>query len=500
METNHHREWIIAKPDRYAYTRGCFSFKKRHFFFAGFNFGLLLGECATRTPHLTSNESMSRKTNVYQVSQLTDEMRRLMEVSYPEIWIEGELSSLSTPASGHLYFSLKDERSQLRCAMFKGRASINRYRPKAGDLVRVRAKISVYSARGDLQCIVQHIEEAGEGLLQRRFEELKASLNQQGLFDQSHKRSLPSFPKHIGIVTSPTGAAVRDIVSTLKRRCPGIPITIYPAVVQGDGGAKSIINAIRNAVAHQTCDVLLLSRGGGSLEDLWCFNHEDVAREIFACPIAIVSGVGHEVDVTIADLVADLRAPTPTAAAELVSPNTEQLVNQLESMKFRLPRSFERFIQRRAQQVDFTGRQLAHPRQQLKRNSDKLEQLSSRLRVNINSLVSTPVIATTNLSKRLSFQNPRKVVAYKKSSMQMLSQRLQRATTSKLNLVQSSTHNLAGQLHLVSPLATLDRGFSIARDTNKLILRNARQVSVNDKISIQLSDGQLDCDVVTIRK
>jgi len=206
---------------------------------------------------------MSRNKNVYQVSQLTDEMRRLMEVSYPEIWIEGELSSLSTPVSGHIYFSLKDERSQLRCAMFKRRASISRYRPIAGDLVRVRAKISVYPARGDLQCIVQHIEEAGEGILQRRFEELKASLNAQGLFDQSHKKAIPVFPKHIGIVTSPSGAAIRDIISTLKRRCPGIPVTIYPAIVQGDTGASSIIKAIQDAVAHQRCDVLLLSRGGG---------------------------------------------------------------------------------------------------------------------------------------------------------------------------------------------------------------------------------------------
>jgi exodeoxyribonuclease VII large subunit len=443
---------------------------------------------------------MSRNNNVYQVSQLTDEMRRLMEISYPEIWIEGELSSLSTPASGHLYFSLKDERSQLRCAMFKGRANINSYRPKAGDLVRVRAKISVYTARGDLQCIVQHIEEAGEGILQRRFEELKASLNQQGLFAQDHKQALPTFPKHIGIVTSPSGAAVRDIVSTLKRRCPGIPITIYPAVVQGDTGAQSIINAIRDAVAHQRCDVLLVSRGGGSLEDLWCFNDEGVAREIYACPIPVVSGVGHEVDVTIADLVADLRAPTPTAAAELVSPNTEQLLNQLESIKFRLPRSFERFIQRRAQQVDFSGRQLVHPRQQLKRNSDKLDQIASRLTMNINSSLSKPTIAADNLIKRLRFQNPRRLVDSKKLSMRIVSQRLQRATNNKLSLVQKATHNLGGQLHLVSPLATLDRGFAIARDHQQAIVRSTNQLSANDKISIQLRDGQVDCDVTEVRK
>ncbi len=443
---------------------------------------------------------MSRNTNVYQVSQLTDEMRRLMEVSYPEIWIEGELSSLSTPASGHIYFSLKDERSQLRCAMFKGRASISRYRPKAGDLVRVRAKISVYSARGDLQCIVQHIEEAGEGILQRRFEELKASLHAQGLFDQTHKKAIPAFPKHIGIVTSPSGAAIRDIISTLKRRCPGVPVTIYPAVVQGDTGADSIIKAIRDAVAHRRCDVLLLSRGGGSLEDLWCFNHEELAHEIHACPLPVISGVGHEVDVTIADLVADLRAPTPTAAAELVCPNSEQLFNQLESVAFRLPRSFERLVQRRAQQVDFAGRQLVHPKQQLKRNSDKLQQLASRLSLGMTSRLSLPAIATNNLSQRLQFQNPQRILRSHKVAMQLTSERLYRAVNGKLHQVRQSTDYLGSQLHLVSPLATLDRGFAIGRDKKNRILRSAEQVKKNDKINVQLGDGSLECEVIEVNK
>lgn len=443
---------------------------------------------------------MSRNTNVYQVSQLTDEMRRLMEVSYPEIWIEGELSSLSSPASGHLYFSLKDERSQLRCAMFKGRASISRYHPKAGDLVRVRAKISVYSARGDLQCIVQHIEEAGEGLLQRRFEELKESLNQQGLFDQQHKKPIPPFPKHIGIITSPSGAAVRDIVSTLRRRCAGIPITIYPAVVQGDTGANSILQSIRDAVAHQRCDVLLLSRGGGSLEDLWCFNHEDVAREIYNCPIPLISGVGHEVDVTIADLVSDLRAPTPTAAAELVSPNTEQLMHQLESIKFRMPRSFERLVQRRAQQVDLTGRQLVHPKQQLKRNRDKLNNSASRMKLSMSSSLSKPAAASDNLFKRLRFQSPQKSVELKSDSTRSLAQRLNRATNSKLGLVRRSSDYLAGQLHLVSPLATLSRGFAIGRDKDNIILRSTQQISTTDKINVQLSDGEFECEVLEVNK
>jgi len=443
---------------------------------------------------------MSRNSNVYQVSQLTDEMRRLMEVSYPEIWIEGELSSLSAPASGHLYFSLKDERSQLRCAMFKGRASISRYRPKAGDLVRVRAKISVYSARGDLQCIVQHIEEAGEGLLQRRFEELKASLNQQGLFDQANKKQIPAFAKHIGIVTSPSGAAVRDIVSTLKRRCPGIPITIYPAVVQGDSAVNSIVQAMRDAAQHQQCDVLLLSRGGGSLEDLWCFNHELLAREIYNYPIPIVCGVGHEVDVTIADLVADLRAPTPTAAAELVSPNTEQLLNQLTSLAFRLPRSFERLIQRRSQQVDFSGRQLIHPRQQLERNKAKIEQAAGRLQSLVSSNLRQSALASDNLTKRLEYQNPKKLIDSKTRDIETISQRMKNATTVKLERTKRSTEHIASQLHLVSPLATLDRGFAIARDDNKSILRSTAQVRSDDSIDLQLSDGKLACKVIEVSK
>ena len=443
---------------------------------------------------------MSRNINVYQVSQLTDEMRRLMEVSYPEIWIEGELSSLSTPASGHLYFSLKDERSQLRCAMFKGRASISRYRPKAGDLVKVRAKISVYSARGDLQCIVQHIEEAGEGLLQRRFEELKASLNAQGLFDHSRKKNLPAFPKRIGVITSPSGAAVRDIVSTLNRRCPGIPVLVYPAVVQGDSAAQSLINAIRFANAEPSCDVLILSRGGGSLEDLWCFNHEEVAHEIFNSAIPVVSGVGHEVDVTIADLVADLRAPTPTAAAELVSPDAEQLMNQLTSIQHRLPLSFERIIQRCSQQVDLLGRQLVHPRQQLKSNRAELDQISSRLLRSVHSHTSKSTVSTTNLIQRLAFQNPKKRIRSKNTETRLIAQRLRRATSTNLDRTRQSVEHLAGQLHLVSPLATLDRGFAIGRHHDGEILRSIDQVSAKDPISIQLNDGELDCSVIKVRE
>ena len=441
---------------------------------------------------------MSHSPPVYQVSELSNEMRRLMETSYPEVWIEGELSSLSTPASGHLYFSLKDQQSQLRCAMFKGRASINRYRPKMGDLVRVRAKISVYSARGDLQCIVQHIEEAGEGLLQRRFEELKLSLNQQGLFNADHKKALPSFAKRIGLITSPTGAAVKDVLSTLKRRCPSIPVTIYPAVVQGDTAPTSLINAIKDAVQHNECDVLLLSRGGGSLEDLWCFNDEQLAHTIYNCPIPVISGVGHEIDVTIADLVADLRAPTPTAAAEIVSPDLNQLSAGFNSLKFRLPRSFERTLQRLSQNVDMTGRQLVHPKQQLQVKRENLERVTSQLKRNVTQKLKWQSSQLLQTQGRL--QAPTKRIKRKSDSVSALSQRLQRAQTNQLQRKTLAFSSLGDQLNLVSPLATLDRGFSIGRDSNNKILRRAEQVHKGDQITVQLSDGELDCSVTEVKQ
>jgi len=443
---------------------------------------------------------MSSTKTIYQVSQLTDEMRRLMETSYPEIWIEGELSSLSAPASGHLYFSLKDERSQLRCAMFKGRASISRYKPKAGDLVRVRAKISVYTARGDLQCIVQHIEEAGEGLLQRRFEELKADLNAQGLFDQKYKSPLPGFPKHIGVITSPSGAAVRDVLSTLARRCPGIPVTIYPAVVQGDSAAQSLMQALRDAVQHKQADVLILTRGGGSLEDLWCFNNDQLARMIFDCSIPIVSGVGHEVDVTIADLVSDVRAPTPTAAAELLSPYTEQLVAQLNSMAFRLPNAHRRALERLGQNVDMLGRQLKHPKQSLQQKKQSLTLTSSRLKNAVQQSLKWQNSGLEQTTKALISRHPQQHIEQQRIGLSQYSDRLLLAKKRRFELATSRFSSLAGQLNMVSPLATLERGYAIARHQSGEIIRASTDVAPGSTVSVQLGEGSLTCDVREVAK
>ena len=442
---------------------------------------------------------MRRQQPIFQVSELSNELRRLIETSYPEIWIEGELSSLSTPASGHLYFNLKDDKSQLRCAMFKGRASISKYRPKAGDLVRVRAKLSVYSARGDLQCIVQHIEEAGEGLLQRRFDELKEKLNKEGLFEQSRKQEVPSFPHHIGIITSPSGAAINDILTTLSRRCPGIPVTIFPAVVQGDEAAKTIIDAINSAVSYNKCDVLLVSRGGGSLEDLWCFNDEQLARVISVCPLPLVSGVGHEVDVTIADLVSDLRAPTPTAAAELLSPNREQFLSNIHSMSRRLQNSFKRSCQQSAQTIDLTSKQLVHPQRQLLNKRKKLINLAPRLLQTSRRTSHNAHIHLNEKLTRIKLSNPKKHIIAQRNSLEETSKRKLNTLQLKFKSLNLSIENQAGQLNAVSPLATLERGFSITRNNDQKILRDAQDTSIQDQIEVKLSKGTLYCEVIEVK-
>ncbi len=439
---------------------------------------------------------MKKSQTIYQVSDISNEMRRLMEASYPQIWIEGELSSLSTPASGHLYFNLKDQSSQLRCAMFKGRASICRYKPKAGDLVRVRAKISVYTARGDLQCIVQHMEEAGEGLLQKRFEELKQELNEQGLFDQKYKRALPKFPSHIGVITSPSGAAIRDVLSTLARRCPGIPVTVYPAVVQGDSAAKSLMQALRDAVSHKRADLLILTRGGGSLEDLWCFNHDELAKLIFDCPIPVVSGVGHEVDVTIADLVADVRAPTPTAAAEMVSPDTDQLFAQLKSLQHRLPNAKRRSIERLGQNVDMLAKQLKHPRQSLQLQQRNVRNTAQRLQRAMNHNLKWQHSSLANSSRTLASQPLQRLINRKHDSLKQTSERLHRENQLALRSAKEKINTIGGQLNLVSPLATLERGFSITRDQDKNIVRTNTDTNVGSHVSIQLGSGSLECEVI----
>lgn len=435
---------------------------------------------------------------IYSVSDLVGEMRQLMERSYPEIWIEGELSSLSKPASGHLYFSLKDESSQLRCAMFRNRASLSRYVPKAGDLVKVRAKISVYTARGDLQCIVQHIEDAGAGLLQRQFEELKQKLAAEGLFAAERKQLIPSHPRRIGLITSPSGAAVHDILTTLARRHPGIPVTLFPAVVQGEGAAQSLRNALADAHQDGRCDVLVLTRGGGSMEDLWCFNDEGLACDIYAATIPIVSAVGHEVDITIADLAADLRAPTPTSAAELISPEKAVLEGTMIDLAKRLRYSFQRQLQVHAQLTDQIASRLAHPRHKLAIQQQNISGLSNRLQLASRNTQNNQMARFNRQRQRLMQQTPTRYLKTSLSKTIASQHQLQNAIQRQLRILKQKHAGLGGQLDIVSPLSTLQRGFAVARDANANIVRDATQLAAGQRLQIALSKGEVECDVVDV--
>ncbi|HSD73419.1 MAG TPA: exodeoxyribonuclease VII large subunit, partial [Steroidobacteraceae bacterium] len=285
--------------------------------------------------------------DVYTVSRLNREARALLERAMPALWIEGEMSNFAAPSSGHWYFSLKDSGAQVRCAMFRQRNYLSVCKPRDGLHVLARARVSLYEPRGEYQLLVDHLEEAGEGALRRRFEALKARLHQEGLFAAERKRALPTLPRRIGVITSPTGAAIRDILNVLRRRFCSVPVLIYPVPVQGAGAASQIAAAIRFASGRADCDVLVLARGGGSLEDLWAFNEESVARALFECRIPIVCGVGHEIDFTIADFVADVRAPTPSAAAELVAPNGQEWLDRLVVLSRRATSCMQRLLQER---------------------------------------------------------------------------------------------------------------------------------------------------------
>ncbi len=391
---------------------------------------------------------------IYTVSQLNREARILLETQFPSLWVEGEISNFVAPGSGHWYFSLKDSNAQIRCACFKPFNKFIKFLPKDGTQVVVKGRISLYEGRGDFQLIVETLEEAGLGKLQRAFEELKQKLAKMGLFDAAHKKALPAFPKCIGVITSPTGAAIRDILNILKRRFPAVPVIIYPTLVQGETAAPTIVQSIETANKRKECDVLLLARGGGSLEDLWPFNEEMVAYAIHKSAIPLVTGIGHEIDFTIADFVADLRAPTPSAAAELVTPDKTELLNRLKHQRQRLMQLFKQ--------------QLQHLKQNL-----------------------------TWITKHLQQQHPKTRLREKAQLLDLMQMEITRCYYLVFNRNQNKLGELAAKLDALSPLATLQRGFSITTKANR-VLFNTKEVSLGDKIQVKLHQGQLGCKVVEI--
>ena len=433
---------------------------------------------------------------VFSVSELSGAARELLEDNFPLIWVEGEISNLARPASGHLYFSLKDPSAQLRCAMFRMRGRLLDFKPENGQQVLVRAKVSLYEARGDFQLIIEHMEEAGDGALRREYEAMKRRLRNEGLFEAAHKQSIPELPKQIGVLTSPSGAAIRDILSVLKRRFPAIPILIYPIPVQGQGAAEKIAQAIELANLRRECDVLLLSRGGGSLEDLWAFNEEVLARAIFKSRLPIVSAVGHEVDFTIADFVADARAPTPSAAAEMLSPDRQEWLARLNSLRRRLFASMQNRLRQTSQQLDWLSRRLQSPGQRLTRISSRVNELQQRQTTALRHILRRRQDKLLNLRARLMQQTPAQRVAVLHERYNHLHSRLERAMQERL---QDSTQRLATLGHAldtVSPLATLGRGYALVqRVSDGELLRDARKINTGEQIQTRLAKGSLLCRV-----
>lgn len=438
--------------------------------------------------------------DVYSVSRLNHEARDLLEGSFPLLWVEGEVSNLSRPASGHLYFSLKDPQAQVRCALFRGSQRGMSVSPRDGMQVLVRARVTLYEGRGDFQLIVETLEEAGEGALRRAFEQLKNRLAKEGLFDSARKKPLPRLPRRIGIITSPSGAVLHDILTTLKRRFPAIPVLLYPVPVQGEGAAEKIAAAIDLASRRRDCDALILARGGGSLEDLWAFNEEIVARAMHACTIPLVCGVGHETDFTIADLVADARAPTPTAAAEMLSPNQTDWLTALEQKEHRLQRLLRDRLLAAQQHVDFLSARLVHPRERLARLHERLAALVHHLRLAQQRVHERATHGVLALRARLLQHSPRARLREAQLRNQHLHTHLAHALHDILGHAHERHARAMQTLDTLSPLKTLARGYAILENpATGIVMRNAHDAKPGDRLRARLAQGSLDCRVETIR-
>ena len=435
---------------------------------------------------------------IYSVQQLNREVKQLLQQNFPLLWVEGELSNVAQPASGHIYFSLKDQQAQVRCAMFRNANRALAFQPENGMQVLVRARVGVYEPRGEYQLTIEHMEEAGVGILQHKYEALKQKLNQEGLFDTEHKQPLPSFPKTVSIVTSATGAAIRDILSALYRRYPLLTIRIYSVPVQGDGSAAAIVDAIQAINKRKDSDVLIVSRGGGSIEDLWSFNEEKVARAIYASRIPVVSGVGHEVDFTISDFVADVRAATPTAAAELITPHQNELLDTFQQYESTLLYLMRDILSNLYQAIDWTTQRLEflHPKQAIQRKREYLAELQRRAFSAVKLSFSDQVNLFNKLSNRFEKQSPHAHIKLANIKLADLNKQLQRSMQVNLENKQQTLQSLVRTLDAVSPLGTLNRGYAIVSNlASGQILHDRKQIKKGEKISVQLSKGQFSAKV-----
>ncbi|WP_304639085.1 exodeoxyribonuclease VII large subunit [Pseudomonas sp.] len=441
-------------------------------------------------------QRLGNDREVLSVSQLNARARQLLEDVFPRIWVEGEISNLSRPSSGHVYLTLKDSRAQVRCALFRQNAARVRLDLRDGLLVQARGRVSLYEGRGDYQLILEALEPAGDGALRQAFEALKAKLQAEGLFDVAGKRSLPGHPRRIGVITSPTGAALRDIISVFRRRAPFIELVVVPTPVQGREAAPQIVKALQLA-DRGDFDALILARGGGSLEDLWPFNEEAVARALHACSTPTVCAVGHETDVSISDFCADVRAPTPSAAAELLSPDQQAMLDTLAGAERRLLRCIQARLDREKNCIESLRKRLRHPGERLAQQAQRLDELELRLRRAQLQNARQAQQRLNGLAARLQSRHPGQAIAVLRQRLQQLAQRLPQAATRQLlqrrTQFQAATH----ALQLVSPLATLARGYSILLDERGRALRSIREVQPGQRLEARLADGSIDLRVET---
>jgi len=437
----------------------------------------------------------SSRPPVISVSELNRSARKLLEQAFPLVWVAGEISNFVQAASGHWYFSLKDSGAQVRCVMFRNKSQYVDWKPADGTQVEVRVLATLYEPRGDFQLNVEAMRRAGLGALYEAFEKLKQRLEKEGLFDPACKRPLPAFPRQIGIVTSPAAAALRDVLTTLARRMPSIPVVIYPTPVQGEGAAAMIAAALRRAGERGECDVLILCRGGGSMEDLWQFNEEAVARAIRACPIPVVCGVGHETDVTIADFAADRRAATPTAAAELASPNRADLMARVGVAGSRLSRSLRHGLEQRMQRVDYLGRRLTHPGERLDNQQRHVLNLQQRLQGAFLRHMDNQRWRQQQLAQRLASARP----ALEQMILQQrdLSQRLELSLQRRMADAAATLQRLQANLAHLNPQSVLERGYSIVQTKQGNVVRDAAGLVPGEKLDIAFARGRAEAQVTS---
>lgn len=438
-----------------------------------------------------TSESDGSNAEIFSVSDLNKAAKSLLEGHFPMVFVEGEISNFSVPASGHWYLTLKDEGGQLRTAMFRNRNQRVRFKPRNGLKVLIRGKISLYEARGEYQFIAEHMEEAGEGELRRAFEELKQRLQADGLFDEARKRALPGLPKHLAIITSPTGAAIRDVLSVLNRRFPALNCTVIPSQVQGEEATQQVVAALAmaNAFDDPGFDAILLTRGGGALEDLWTFNTEPVALAIANSRVPVVSAIGHESDFTIADFVADLRAATPSAAAEILAPDQTDWMQQFDGLAQRLTRAQSNHLRAAQAAVQSLTRRLRNPSQTLTQMSERLDRLQPRLLTAVKRALDHPEI--DRLEKQLN-TGVEQQLKQAQTRLSSVSARQTELIQRQLIDERSNLQRLAGQLNALSPLAVMDRGFSLVRNEQQDLIRRAAQLQADQTITIDFADGTAD--------